>query len=103
MQGFIDGILKMPQSEDVFKIRENILLSLEYGDYDIIKNLQRDILKYSNYFNAIISGYFKKQSNIVILKEMYMEYSKLISDSSGKNSTMKAPSFNTLCFSLKSF
>lgn len=80
MQGFIDGILKMPQSEDVFKIRENILLSLEYGDYDIIKNLQRDILKYSNYFNAIISGYFKKQSNIVILKEMYMEYSKLISE-----------------------
>lgn len=43
MHGFIDSVLKMPQSEDVFRIRENILSALEHGDYDIIKNLQSDI------------------------------------------------------------
>lgn len=80
MHGFIDSVLKMPQSEDVFRIRENILSALEHGDYDIIKNLQSNILKYGDYFNKLVSGYFKEQSNIMLLKEKYTEYSKLISE-----------------------
>ncbi len=80
MQGFIDSVLRLSQSEDVFKIRENILKALEDGDYNIIINLQNDILSYVKYFNKILSKHFKEQEKIVLLEEKYMEYLKIISE-----------------------
>lgn len=80
MQEFIDDVLKLLPTEDLFKIRECILKALDCGDYEIIKKLQDDILEYSHYFNCVLCNSFKEQSEITELEEKYSEYLKLISE-----------------------
>lgn len=80
MRSFIEDILAISPINDAFSIRNNVMKSLEEGDFTYIKLVQQDITNHFAIFNKKLRSSLKSDLDVNELIEKYNEYEKIISE-----------------------
>lgn len=79
LKDVIEKIIKLPENQDPFNIKERTLSAINTGDFNIIKILQSEIENYYQYFNIQMVSTFLSSKKYSTLTKDYEEYIDIIS------------------------